>query len=60
MSYHDCSSQEVGVKFKTCFSVLVSSTRRELRVLGRRDFSHRKIAMVDPFDLESMLITFLL
>lgn len=32
----------------------------ELRVLGRRDFSHREIAMVDPFDLESVLITFLL
>ena len=60
MSYHDCSSQEVGVKFKAWFSVLVSSTCRELRVLGRRDFSHREIAMVDPFDLEIMLITFLL
>lgn len=58
MSYPDCSFQEVGMKFKACFSVLVSSRCRELRVWGRKDFSHREIAMVDFFDLESVLITF--
>lgn len=58
MSSPDCSFQEVGVKFKACFSVLVSSTCRELGGWGRKDFSHREIAMVDFFDLQSVLLTF--